>query len=411
MTCFGSVSNAQIAPDGFRVLRAAPADVRLDGAPELQTALAAFEASVPGPLLRIALGDELKVRFVNDLPVAEAIDWYGMRPVPQHNLTDFILPMVASGQSRDDRLRALYAGTFWYRGVLNPNHRLYGPLIVEEAALPKIDKEFVLIFDDWTTPGPSAGAVAGRPFTSVNSASSIEIAARSNERLRLRIINAGVRIVALRFERHAPRVMAIDGLPAQSFSPTGGRVALAPGNRIDLFLDALLEPGASAPIVLEEPDRETLVGKIVYGPAAARPAPMPDPEPLAPSRLPERIDLSASAKVFTRLDDAKAWIASEPLTSTSRLAPLFRIRRGSAVTLAVANPTRAGRVVHPHAHHVRLLDRLDDGWKPFWLDTVLIEAGATSRIAFVADTVGRWAVECRALNERSPASWAWFEVY
>ena len=48
---------------------------------------------------------------------------------------------------------------------------------------------------------------------------------------------------------------------------------------------------------------------------------------------------------------------------------------------------------HLHGHHFRLLDRLDDGWKPFWLDTLAIEPGQTQRIAFAAEHAGRWLIE------------------
>ena len=48
---------------------------------------------------------------------------------------------------------------------------------------------------------------------------------------------------------------------------------------------------------------------------------------------------------------------------------------------------------HLHGHHFRLLDRLDDGWKPFWLDTLAIESGQTQRIAFAAEHAGRWLME------------------
>jgi hypothetical protein len=35
--------------------------------------------------------------------------------------------------------------------------------------------------------------------------------------------------------------------------------------------------------------------------------------------------------------------------------------------------------VHVHGHAFRLLDRLDDGWKPFWLATVLVDMPAKQR--------------------------------
>jgi FtsP/CotA-like multicopper oxidase with cupredoxin domain len=42
-----------------------------------------------------------------------------------------------------------------------------------------------------------------------------------------------------------------------------------------------------------------------------------------------------------------------------------------------------------HGHHFRLLDRLD-GWKPYWLDTLVVAGRQTARIAFAADNPGRF---------------------
>ena len=53
---------------------------------------------------------------------------------------------------------------------------------------------------------------------------------------------------------------------------------------------------------------------------------------------------------------------------------------------------------HLHGHHFRLLDRLDDGWKPFWLDTLAVEPGQTQRIAFLAEYAGRYLIESVATD-------------
>ena len=89
--------------------------------------------------------------------------------------------------------------------------------------------------------------------------------------------------------------------------------------------------------------------------------------------------------------------------------PLFTVRRGRAVTLAIRNPTGHPHVVHLHGHHFRLLDRLDDGWKPFWLDTLVV-GDAIERIAFVADNPGKWLIECRRLEHQASIPAAWFAV-
>ncbi|MGB6752908.1 MAG: multicopper oxidase domain-containing protein [Xanthobacteraceae bacterium] len=49
--------------------------------------------------------------------------------------------------------------------------------------------------------------------------------------------------------------------------------------------------------------------------------------------------------------------------------------------------------IHLHGHSFRLLDALDDGWKPFWLDTMPVAPGGKARIALVADNPGKWLIE------------------
>ena len=66
--------------------------------------------------------------------------------------------------------------------------------------------------------------------------------------------------------------------------------------------------------------------------------------------------------------------------------------------------------VHVHGHHFRLLDRLDDGWKPFWLDTLLLPAGESDHVAFVADNPGKWRLDLQPLTAADLGSPGWFEV-
>ena len=59
-------------------------------------------------------------------------------------------------------------------------------------------------------------------------------------------------------------------------------------------------------------------------------------------------------------------------------------------------------VFHLHGHPFRLLDRLDDGWKPFWLDTLVVGPQQTERIAFAAEQPGRWLIEAMAADWSAP---------
>jgi FtsP/CotA-like multicopper oxidase with cupredoxin domain len=89
--------------------------------------------------------------------------------------------------------------------------------------------------------------------------------------------------------------------------------------------------------------------------------------------------------------------------------PLFSIKRGRTVQLAIKNSAREASVLHIHGHSVRLLDALDDGWKPFWLDTILCVPQQTTRVAFVADNPGKWLLQASDIGAVS-GTIAWFEV-
>jgi FtsP/CotA-like multicopper oxidase with cupredoxin domain len=93
-----------------------------------------------------------------------------------------------------------------------------------------------------------------------------------------------------------------------------------------------------------------------------------------------------------------------------RQPPLFSVRRGRPVVLALTNRTEFAQAVHVHGCHFRLLDRLDDGWKPYWLDTLPLAAKQTDRVAFLADNPGKWLIETFPLATGQAVAAAWFAV-
>jgi len=102
------------------------------------------------------------------------------------------------------------------------------------------------------------------------------------------------------------------------------------------------------------------------------------------------------------------WV--RPTSFTASFEPAFRARTGRTVVLALANRTAIATVFHLHGHHFRLLDRLDDGWKPFWLDTLAVEPGQTQRIAFAAEHAGHWLIESVATDWAAPRFVRWYAV-
>ncbi len=79
------------------------------------TPIRGFNGTVPGPVLRIKRGDDLRVRLVNELVVDTAIHWHGVRvPNAMDGVPGLTQPAVAPGESFDYRFTPPDAGTFWY---------------------------------------------------------------------------------------------------------------------------------------------------------------------------------------------------------------------------------------------------------------------------------------------------------
>jgi FtsP/CotA-like multicopper oxidase with cupredoxin domain len=377
----------------------------------------AFDGTVPGPPIRVRRGEQVRVRIANELDEAITVHWHGVRvPNAMDGVPLLTQPPIAPGATFDYRFNPPDAGTFWYHARLSPaaaaRRSLYGVLIVDESQPIRVDRDVLLVLDeepprgngtvDQAKPIPQPGA-ARHP--TVNGRPSLDIPLRSNERVRLRLLNASMRSWTLRVERHRVMVMAIDGAPAQPYYARDSRIVLGPGNRMDLFVDATLEPGASPSIVLEgEPDIP--LARLIYeSGASARPAPLPETLALPSSSLPERMDFQRSLKLDIPIDGKAA-----DLQAIAKARPLFAVKRGRTVMLGVVNRTKTAQAMHLHGHHFRLLDSLDDGWKPFWLDTLPVPASQTARLAFVADNPGKWLIRSHPLNEQETSMAHWFEV-
>lgn len=377
-----AISPGFAQPDGFRVLRA-----RENG----------FDGAVPGPLLRIRRGEELKVRLLNETAAETAIHWHGVRVPNAMDGTTLTQKPVAPGASFDYRFTPPDAGTFWYRTSSRASKTLglHGLLIVQETQPAETDADVAIII----------GGTDDKP--TANGVTPLDIPAWPKHRLRLRFANATERFVIVRIADHPVHVVALDGQPAEPFLARESQVGLAPGNRADVFVDAVMPAKTIAPIIVRRDDKDVPLARLVYGdgivpPGATMPAGSAGTavKPLPPNPLPERMDFRGALRAELRVD---AGASDLPKT------PLFSAKRGRTAMLALPNRADALHAVHVHGHHVRLLDSLDDGWKPFWLDTIPCLPQRTTRVAFVADNPGKWLLDVRAVDGGAH-SVAWFEV-
>ncbi len=363
----------------------------------------------PGSL-RFARGD-LAVTLSSELPAPIVLNWLGIdgaaaaepltgqTPLAPGGRTSFTLPLRQPGTY------LLGTGLLGDAAALPAASRA---LIVEDSPAVAVDRDEVLLIEEWRL-RPDGTAIAPRTSPdgttaayTVNGQPGLDITAKINERLRLRFINGCARSpLGLRIENHDVRVMAIDGAPAEPFAARDGQLVLAPGSRIDAFIDATRAPGTVSQIILHDGTAPRTIARLIMSnDAPVRATPLPSAPAFVANSLPARLDLQGALRTDVSLDPNAQWIA--PVSFDAKTAPAFKVKRGRTVVMAIANPTAAPMVFRLHGHHFRLLDRLDDGWKPFWLDTLMLDKGQTQRIAFMAEYAGRWLMEATALNWAAP---------
>ncbi len=444
--------------DGYRVLHARSGQAYLRGRNERPTPIWGYDGMSPGPTLRVKQGDALKVRLVNDLKQSTVIHWHGLRiPNAMDGVPFLTQKPVEPGASFDYHFAPPDAGTFWYHTHFGSTEQLarglYGVLIVEEREPPQVDRDLMLVVDDWRLMDsgeiqPSFGSfhdamMAGRlgQYITLNSEDTLDVPVKTNERLRLRIVNtANSRIFQFRIAKHVARVMAVDGQPCPPEIAPNGILRLAPGNRVDLFLDATLEAGAKAPITVDDlRGGELEVGRLVYAQGEPlRAKPMPEPKPLPDNPLPVKLDLANAFKLDVPLDGGgmammmrgmggtrggpgsfpgtgippqqRIWALAGVSSTGHDGPPMFTVKRGTTVMLNFANRTAFAHAMHVHGHHFRQFDASGEGFKPYWLDTVIVDVERAERIAFVADNPGKWMMHCHMIEHMAAGMAAWFQV-
>lgn len=440
------------ADDEFRPLRTEPVRAHLIGPEMPSDGLWGFDGMVPGPVLRYRVGDTLKVRLENGLPMPTSIHWHGLRlPNAMDGVSGLTQEPVGRGETFDYAFELKDAGTFWYhsheRSWEQVARGVYGLLVVEEAEPPAVDRDLPFVVDDWLlhrdgrfveeTLGDlhdwGHGGRMGNLLT-VNGTMQPDIAVRPGERLRLRLLNpANARIFLLDFGSIKPTVVALDGRPCRPHVVEARGLLLSPGQRADLIVDitggtgeriavtdaAYDDPVAVAHFVVDgEPLRDAPPGAQVALPGAGEGTALDLGEAVT-------ADLLMQGGAMGTMDSAilnghrMSW---RELVQGGRVwafngvagdmdAPLMELPRGRTAIVTLKNDTRWPHAMHLHGHHFQVIER--DG-KPSlgspWRDTELMSSGETMRIAFRAGEPGRWMLHCHMLEHSAGGMMTWVSV-
>ncbi len=206
-----------------------------------------YNGVVPGPTIRVAVGDRVKIVLTNNLPEATALHFHGVRvPNKYDGVPPYTQPNVMPGESFTAEFTALEPAVGMYHSHLDaqiqiPNG-LAGAFLIGEmpvpAALGKVNvvKTVNMVLNDAGTIGLSLNGKsfpATQPYT-----------LKIGESMIVNYLNEGLQIHPMHLHQPKGYVIAKDGVPLTVPMP-GDTFNVAPGERVTVLYTAT-DPGVWA---------------------------------------------------------------------------------------------------------------------------------------------------------------------
>ena len=414
----------------------------------------AYGETVPGPLIRANVGDELAVTVKNRLSHSTSIHWHGIALRNDMDGASPASPDIDAGTDFVYRFSVSHPGTYWahpHTG-LDADTGLYLPIVVDDPDEPgAYDAEWVVVVDDWTDgvgsspqqifdglhgnsmpgmggmpgmhnmPGmhtmPGIAGMGGMgsrsallggdagdvnyPYYLINgriSAAATTFAAKPGQRIRIRLINAGSDTAfRVALAGHLMTVTHTDGYPVQPKEVDA--VLLGMGERYDVVVTA---GDGVFPLVAIAEGKDAVARALLSTGAGAAPDPA--------YRHPELDGQVGVVDTFTAAPEVDLGSAKPDTSLTAELSggmmsydwringrpyldnkPLM-IAQGQRTALTFNNMSMMWHPMHLHGHTFQVIR--PDGTRGARKDTVIVQPMQRLTVEVVADNPGEWMLHC-----------------
>ena len=422
------------AAEGILNFEAAPSRLQLFPPPAEPATAYAYAGAIPGPLIRLRQGQELRLKLTNKLAEPTTLSFPGLRAVNAvagiGGLTQESLKPDASAEIHfipPDSGFNLYLPRAGSTDASQQGRGLFGPIIVDEPKAPDVDLDAAVVLSDWNVDAsgrieddfadPAIGRGSGRKGGVIfanNGAAPLTLKSRPGARVRLRLGSAATaRLATIAISGAKIHIAAVDGQPGEPFEPLANQFPMGPGARFELMFDMPRNPGADVRLDLRGDAGaadQPFVAIVSEGePVDAR---SESPRLAANPRLPAEIALESARRCdFAISGGGPAPFAINGATFIDWAPkPAYVIPRGQPTVFSLANKTAVVQAIRLWGHVARLLHSMDDGWEPYWRDTILIQPGRSAHVAFVADNPGKWPLESAIPEHRAAGVGTWFQV-
>ena len=229
----GGLPLAAKLENGVKVFDLTASEVSWEVAPGDVRQAMAYNGMVPGPTIRVALGDRVRVVLHNQLTESTAMHLHGLIvPNAMDGLAGVTQPLILPGETFTYEFTVRNAGSHMYHSHMNATVQvpggLLGAFIVDGGNEPAVAQDDVMILND----GPLGYTLNGKGFPATH-----PIVAKPGEVVRIRYMNEGLQIHPMHLHGLVQTVIAVDGNPVpQRYQQD--TVLVAPGQRVDVLVTA-----------------------------------------------------------------------------------------------------------------------------------------------------------------------------
>lgn len=200
-----------------------------------------YNGTVPGPTLRVDVGDKVRVVLNNQLPESTVIHWHGIDiPNDMDGVSDITQDPVKPGAKYTYSFTARRQAVGWYHSHHNGTQQvpngLYGMIVIGKLPVPegvKVSQEIPMMLQDAGVIGMS---INGKAFPAT-----IPVRAKRGDWIMVHYTNAGTMSHPMHLHGMRQQVIAKDGIPLpQPYE--ADTVNVAPGERYTVLVHTT-EPG------------------------------------------------------------------------------------------------------------------------------------------------------------------------
>ena len=120
----------------------------------------AVNGTVPGPLIRLKEGQDVRLHVTNTLDQDSSIHWHGLLlPFQYDGVPGVSFPGIKPGETFTYEFPVRQNGTYWWHSHsgLQEQAGHYGPLVIESAEPdPRYDRDYVVLLSEFTPIRPHA---------------------------------------------------------------------------------------------------------------------------------------------------------------------------------------------------------------------------------------------------------------